>query len=77
MIHPFTKNVEFTHGADNRGMHRSAGGNNPHYHCNTCGCFLVTDLTDMMTNVFKDESRMSVNVSDQWVDQAYASILTD
>jgi hypothetical protein len=65
VVHPHTKNVVFTHGLEDRVEYRSATKMNPHYICGKCGCFLGTDLTWMMENVFKDESRWTINVSTQ------------
>lgn len=35
---------------------------NPHWMCKKCGCFLGTDLTWIMSNVFKGEPRSTINV---------------
>ena len=74
MVHPLKKNVEFTQGLEDMANHQSAGGKNPHTHCSKCGCFLTTDLTYMMSNVFKDESRMCINVSSLSLNRSFFPI---
>lgn len=62
-VHPLVENIEWTQGVEHRGTYLCASKKSPHFFCKNCGCFLATDLSWLMENVFKSENRMSMNVS--------------
>lgn len=62
-VHPFIKDVVFTQGKEHMVEYRSGAGNNPHWNCGKCGCFLVTDLTYLQKMVGEPEPRYALNVS--------------
>ena len=74
-VHPLTKNVEFTQGFEDKGVHLTASKRNPHYFCKTCGCFVATDLTYLMEEVFKTESRLTINVSARYSSRVHIILL--
>ncbi|KAK5166455.1 uncharacterized protein LTR77_007998 [Saxophila tyrrhenica] len=60
--HPKVKNIEFTQGLEHKGEYLMGPKKNPHWYCTKCHCFLATDLSWIMENVFKDENRMTINL---------------
>ena len=61
-VHPLAEDVEFTQGLNDRVSYYFATKKNPQWICRHCGSALGTDLTYLMEEVFKAESRCTINV---------------
>ena len=63
-VHPLAKDVEFTQGTEFIEKYYTAQKKNPMWFCRKCASVLITDLTNLMEEVFHTENRYTVNVSD-------------